>query len=45
MNKLIIIVPCYNEEKILEKSSSRLLSVLNGMIEKGKIASDSRILL
>lgn len=44
MNKLMIIVPCFNEEKVLEKSSKRLLSVLNGMIEKGKISSDSRIL-
>ena len=44
MNKLIIIVPCFNEEKVLEKSSNRLLSVLNSMIEKGKIGTDSRIL-
>lgn len=44
MNKLMIIVPCYNEEQVLEKSSKQLLSVLNSLIEKDKISPDSRIL-
>ena len=44
MNKLIIIVPCFNEERVLEKSSEQLLSVLNSLIDSGKISSNSRIL-
>lgn len=44
MNKLIIIVPCFNEDRVLEKSSEQLLSVLNSLIDSGKISSDSRIL-
>ena len=44
MNKLLIIVPCFYEERVLEKSSEQLLSVLNSLIDSGKISSNSRIL-
>ncbi|NOZ84089.1 MAG: glycosyltransferase family 2 protein [Epsilonproteobacteria bacterium] len=41
--KLGIVVPCYNEEDVLEETSNRLFSLLIGLIEKGKIENDSRI--
>ncbi len=44
MNKLMIIVPCYNEEEVLPESANQLLDRLNGMIAKKKIAPDSGIL-
>ncbi len=44
MNKLYIIVPCYNEEEVLEKSASLLLEALNNMIYKGQISDSSKIL-
>ena len=44
MKKLIIIVPCYNEEEVLTWSAEQLLSVLNDLICKGKISDGSRVL-
>lgn len=43
MNKLAIIVPCYNEEEILEISAKKLQDVLNKMIDKGLISPLSKI--
>lgn len=42
--KLSIVVPCYNEEKVLEETARRLRGVLDALVEKRKIASDSFIL-
>lgn len=42
--KLSIVVPCYNEEKVVEETSRRLRGVLDALVEKRKIASDSFIL-
>ena len=42
--KLYIVVPCYNEEAVLPVTSSQFLETLNGMIQKGKISEESRIL-
>jgi len=42
-NKLYLVIPCYNEEEVLPETSSRLKDKLSSLIEKGKIASDSRI--
>ena len=44
MDKLAIVVPCYNEEEVLKIASKALRDVLNDLIGKGKIASDSFIL-
>ncbi len=44
MDKLAIVVPCYNEEEVLEIASKALREVLDDLIAKGKIAVDSFIL-
>ena len=44
MEKLAIVVPCYNEEEVLKIASEALRGVLNDLIAKGKIAEDSFIL-
>ena len=44
MDKLAIVVPCYNEEEVLQLTSKTLQGVLDLLIEKGKIAADSFIL-
>lgn len=44
MDKLAIVVPCYNEEEVLHIAADALREVLDRLIEKGKIAADSFIL-
>jgi glycosyltransferase involved in cell wall biosynthesis len=41
--QLSIIVPCYNEEEVLEKTSSVLLSMLDRLIISSKIDDDSMV--
>lgn len=41
--RLAIILPCYNEEKILDLSKSHLLNKLNDLIQKKKITYDSKL--
>lgn len=40
---LAIIIPCLNEELLIESTTKSLLEVLNSLIEKGKILQDSYI--
>ena len=35
--KLVIVVPCYNEEEVLHETTRQLTAVLTGMEENGKI--------
>ncbi len=44
MQRLMIVVPCYNEEEILPYSAEKLTEVIKNLIEKSKIASNSGIL-
>ncbi len=44
MERLAIVVPCYNEEEVLEMSSEALRGVLNDLVEKNKISKFSFIL-
>lgn len=44
MQRLIIVVPCYNEEEILPYSIEKLTGVIKNLIKKSKIASNSGIL-
>lgn len=43
--KLALIIPCYNEELVIDSTVRTLLNVLNGIIEKKKISKDSYIYL
>lgn len=44
MDRLALVVPCYNEEAVLEISAKELKRVLEDLIAKGKIAKDSIVL-
>lgn len=44
MDRLAIVVPCYNEEAVLQIASEALRGVLDDLAGKGKIAADSFIL-
>ena len=44
MDRLAIVVPCYNEEEVLEIASKELREVLDDLIIKEKIAKDSFVL-
>ena len=41
---LYIVVPCYNEEAVLQETASRLKQKLTGMMQAGQIAPESRVL-
>lgn len=41
---LYIVVPCYNEEEVLPETAKCLGEKLNGLIEQGRVSSDSRIM-
>ena len=43
--KLAIIIPCFNEELVVESTVETLLKVLDGIIAKGNISDDSYIYL
>jgi glycosyltransferase involved in cell wall biosynthesis len=43
MFKLWLVVPCYNEEEVLPETAKRLDIIISGLMEKGKIAPESRI--
>ena len=44
MDRLAIVVPCYNEEEVLKMASEALRGVLQDLVQKEKIAADSFIL-
>ena len=41
---LYIVVPCFNEQEALPQSHERLLQLVNGMIDQGSIALESKLL-
>lgn len=43
--RLAIIIPCYNEELVINNTVETLIKVLDGIIEKNKISEDSYIYL
>ena len=45
MDRLAIVVPCYNEEEALSFSITELKRILKDFHEKGKISPDSFLLL
>lgn len=44
MDRLAIVVPCYNEEEVLKIASEALRGVLSDLISKNKISDDSFVL-
>lgn len=44
MIKLAIVSPCYNEEEVLEQSTTRLTALFDDLIAKGKITANSFVL-
>ena len=42
---LYLVVPCYNEEEVIESSVDELENKLNGLETRGRISSSSRIVL
>ena len=44
-SRLAIIIPCFNEELVVKTTVETLLTVLDGIIQKGKITDDSYIYL
>lgn len=44
MDRLAIVVPCYNEEEMLKISSEALRGVLDDLVAKGKIAENSFVM-
>lgn len=44
-HRLYLIVPCYNEEKVLPETTRQLQQKMESLISSGKIAPDSRVLL
>ncbi|MFR0629000.1 glycosyltransferase family 2 protein [Limosilactobacillus mucosae] len=43
-NVLTIVVPCYNEEEVLPETTKELGQILNDLIDKKKIAPNSKLL-
>ncbi|MBQ9902017.1 MAG: glycosyltransferase family 2 protein [Clostridia bacterium] len=44
MERLAIVVPCYNEEEVFENTAERLTERLSALVQKNKISPDSYIL-
>jgi len=43
--KLMIVIPCYNEEQVLPETAKRLTKKMQALIEGGLCGADSRVLL
>ena len=44
-HKLMVVIPCYNEEEVLPETSRRLVAKMDSLMQKGLITPDSRVLL
>jgi len=44
MNRLAIVVPCYNEEAVLPETTKQLTSLLDTLVDSNIVASDSFVL-
>ena len=42
-NTLFLVIPCYNEEEVLNETARRLSEKMNALIGSGKISENSRI--
>ena len=44
-HKLMVVIPCYNEEEVLPETSRRLVEKMDFLVKKGYVTPDSRVLL
>ena len=44
MDRLYIVVPCYNEEEVLPETARRLRAKMTALTEAGRVAPESRVL-
>ena len=44
MEKLYIVIPCYNEEEVLPVTAPMFLEKINHLVAKGKISDESRVM-
>ena len=44
-DKLMVVIPCYNEEEVLPETSKRLTAKMDSLMEQGLISRDSKVLL
>lgn len=44
-NRLMVVIPCYNEEEVLPETSKRLIAKMESLTQRGLIAADSKVLL
>ncbi|MBE5795277.1 MAG: glycosyltransferase family 2 protein [Clostridiales bacterium] len=44
-NRLMVVIPCYNEEEVLPETSKRLIEKMRSLMDKGLITEDSKVLL
>lgn len=44
-NKLMVVIPCYNEEEVLGETSSRLVEKMENLVRAGLCGAESRVLL
>jgi len=42
-NILYVVIPCYNEEEVIKETAIRLKEKFEGLIQKGKIDCNSRV--
>lgn len=42
--RLVVIVPCYNEQEVLSRTAPQFISVLQGLMDNGLVRSDSFLL-
>ncbi len=43
--RLMVVIPCYNEEEVLPETSRRLIDKMQSLVDKGLITEDSHVLL
>ncbi len=44
-NRLMVVIPCYNEEEVLPETARRLTEKMASLTQRGMISEDSRVLL
>ena len=43
--KLYLVIPCYNEEEVLQDTAAKLKNKMSDMIARGVISPESRIIM